>query len=70
MLLCNKLATTKERSKAIEHFPPNLWRIPAENGLSFLSVALVLAGKEKFPCRILAFDEEPKWIQGVPGEPV
>jgi hypothetical protein len=70
MMLCHKLASTKKRSPEIEQIPPNLWRIPAENGLSFLSDALALAGKERFPCRILALDSEPNWIHGVPSDEI
>jgi hypothetical protein len=66
MMLCQKLVPTKERFQNIEHFPPNLWRIPAENGLSFLRYALELAGKSKCPCRILPLTDDPQWLHGVP----
>ena len=68
LMLCNKLASTKKRFPEIEQIPPNLWRIPGGNALSFLSDALALAGKEKFPCRILVLDSEPNWIHGVPSD--
>jgi hypothetical protein len=66
MKLSQLLSTIGKRSPGIEHFPPNVWRIPAENGLSFLRTALDLAGNHEFPCRVLPLDGEPRWIEGIP----
>jgi hypothetical protein len=68
MMLCKKLRPTKERHQNIEHFQPNVWRIPAENGLSFLRYALELAGESGCPCRILPLTDDPQWLHGVPSD--
>lgn len=66
MKLCQELSPIALRNGNIEEFPPNVWRLTSESGLSFLRIALDRAGSHKFPCRVLPLDGEPSCIEGIP----
>ena len=66
MSLSKQLSAIAIRLEGIEEIPPNVWLLTGPSGLSFLRNALVLAGDQKFPCRILSFFDEPQWISGIP----
>jgi hypothetical protein len=66
MSLSKALSAIASRLEGIEEIPPNVWRLTTPNGLSFLRNALVLAGDQKLPCRILPISDEPQWICGIP----
>ncbi len=59
-----------ESDKKIQRIAPNVWQIPSGNGLTFLCKTVALANLKQYPCRVLAFDEEPQWIPGLLDAPV
>jgi hypothetical protein len=59
-----------EGDKKIQRIAPNVWQIPSRNGLTFLCKIVALANQKQYPCRVLAFDEEPQWISGLPDAPM
>jgi len=52
--------------KKIQRVAPNVWQIPAANGLTFLCKTVALANQKQYPSRVLAFEDEPQWILGMP----
>jgi hypothetical protein len=61
---------SSEGDKKIQRIAPNVWQIPSGNGLTFLCKTAALANQKQYPCRVLAFDEEPQWILGLLDAPV
>jgi hypothetical protein len=58
-------APVAEGDKKIQRIAPNVWQIPSKNGLTFLCKTVALANQKQYPCRVLAFEEEPQWIHGL-----
>jgi hypothetical protein len=61
---------SSEGSRKIQRIAPNVWQIPAEGGLTFLCKTVAVAGQKQYPCRVLAFDNEPQWILGLLDAPM
>jgi len=58
-----ELRTVAENNKAVEDFGGNTWLIRAEGGLPFLTHLLSATEREKQRCRLLFFEDEPKWVR-------
>jgi len=59
-----------EGGQKVQRIAPNVWQIPSGNGLTFLCKTVAVANQKQYPCRVLAFDEEPQWIAGHLDAPV